>query len=66
MKPYLVIVEDPSSDKLLNVAIIQAEYEQEAETKAQQMFPNLPDEDLCVYDVHELNHDCPDGWTYLD
>lgn len=66
MKPYLVIVEDPSSDKLLNVAIIQAGYEQEAETKAQQMFPNLPDEDLCVYDVHELNHDCPDGWTYLD
>jgi hypothetical protein len=66
VKPYLVIVEDPSSDKLLNVAIIQAEYEQEAETKAQQMFPNLPDEDLCVYDVHELNHDCPDGWTYLD
>ena len=66
MKPYLVIVEDPSSDKLLNVAIIQAEYEQEAETKAQQMFPNLPDEDLCVYDVHELNHDCRDGWTYLD
>ena len=66
MKPYLVIVEDPSSDKLLNVAIIQAEYEQEAETKAQQMFPNLPDEDLCVYDVHGLNHDCPDGWTYLD
>jgi len=60
------MVEDPSSDKLLNVAIIQAEYEQEAETKAQQMFPNLPDEDLCVYDVHELNHDCPDGWTYLD
>lgn len=66
MKPYLVVVEDPSSDKLLNIALIQAENEQEAETKAQQLFPNLPDQDLCVYDVHELNHDNPDGWTYLD
>ncbi|MDS4068759.1 MAG: hypothetical protein RKO24_03980 [Candidatus Competibacter sp.] len=66
MKPYLVVVEDPSSDKLLNVALIQAETEQGAETKAQQLFPNLPDQDLCVYDVHELNHDNPDGWTYLD
>lgn len=66
MKPYLVVVEDPSSDKLLNIALIQAENEQEAETKAQQLFPNLPDQDLCVYDVHELNHDYPDGWTYLD
>ncbi len=66
MKPYLVIVEDPSSDKLLNVGLIQAENEQQAETKAQQLFPNLPDEDLCVYDVHELNHDNPEGWTYLD
>ncbi|MDS4021358.1 MAG: hypothetical protein RKR03_12735 [Candidatus Competibacter sp.] len=66
MKPYLVVVEDPSSDKLLNVALIQAENEQGAETKAQQLFPNLPDQDLCVYDVHELNHDNPDGWTYLD
>ena len=66
MKPYLVVVEDPSSDKLLNVALIQAETEQGAETKAQQLFPNLPDQDLCVYDVHELNHDYPDGWAYLD
>jgi hypothetical protein len=60
MKPYLVIVEDPSSDKLLNVAIIQAE------TQAQALFPQLPNQDLCVYDVHELNHDHPDGWTYQD
>jgi hypothetical protein len=66
MKPYLVIVEDPSSGKLLNVALVQAEHEQQAETKAKQLFPNLPDQDLCVYDVHELNHDNPDGWTYLD
>jgi hypothetical protein len=66
MKPYLVIVEDPSSDKLLNVGLIQAESEQQAETKAQQLFPNRPDEDWCVYDVHELNHDNPEGWTYLD
>lgn len=66
MKPYLVIVEDPSSDRLLNVGLVRAENEQQAETKAQQLFPNLPDEDLCVYDVHELNHDNPEGWTYLD
>ncbi len=66
MKPYLVIVEDPSSGKLLNVALVQAEHEQQAETKAKQLFPNLPDQDLCVYDVHDLNHDNPDGWTYLD
>ena len=66
MKPYLVIVEDPSSDKLLNIGIVRAENEQQAEAKAQQLFPNLPDEDLCVYDVHELNHDNPEGWTYLD
>lgn len=66
MKPYLVIVEDPSSDKLLNVALVRAEHEQQAEAKAQQLFPNLPDEDLCVYDVQELGHDNPDGWTYLD
>jgi hypothetical protein len=66
MKPYLIVVEDASSDKLLNVALIQAENEQRAEAKAQQLFPNLPDQDLCVYDVHELNRDYPDGWTYLD
>lgn len=66
MKPYLVIVEDPSSDKLLNVALIEAENESQAETKAQLFFPGLPDQDLCVYDVHELNRDYPDGWTYLD
>lgn len=66
MKPYLVIVEDPSSDKLLNVALIEAETEQAAEMIAQRLFPGLPDQDLCVYDVHELNHDYPDGWTYLD
>jgi hypothetical protein len=66
MKPYLIIVEDPASDKLLNVAVIQAENEPQAEAKAQKLFPNLPEEDLCVYDVRELNHDNPDGWTYLD
>jgi len=66
MKPYLVVVEDPSSDKLLNVAIIQAETEQQAETQAQALFPQLPDQDLCVYDVHELNRGYPDGWTYQD
>ena len=66
MKPYLVIVEDPSSDKLLNVALIEAETELQAATKAKQLFPGLPDQDLCVYDVHEMNRDCPDGWTYLD
>ena len=66
MKPYLVIVEDPSSDKLLNGAPVRAEHEQQAEAKAQQLFPHLPDEDLCVYDVQELGHDNPDGWTYLD
>lgn len=66
MKPYLVIVEDPSSDRPLNVGLVRAENEQQAETKAHLLFPNLPDEDLCVYDVHELNHDNPEGWTYLD
>jgi len=66
MKPYLVIVEDPGSDKLLNVALIEAETEQAAETIAQRLFPGLPHQDLCVYDVRELNHDYPDGWTYLD
>ena len=66
MKPYLVIVEDPSSDKLLNVAILQAETEQQAEIQAQALFPQLPTQDLCVYDVHELSHDHPAGWTYQD
>ena len=66
MKPYLIIVEDPSTDKLLNVAVIQAAHEQDAEGKAQKLFPNLPHEDLCVYDLHELSHDYPDNWIYLD
>lgn len=66
MKPYLIIVEDPSSDKLLNVAIVRAEHELQAEAQAQQLFPGLPEEDLCLYDVHELNHDNPTGWIYLD
>lgn len=66
MKPYLVIAEDPGSDKLFNVALVQAENEPQAETKAQQLFPDLPNEDLCVYDVHELGRDYPDGWTHLD
>ena len=52
MKPYLVIVEDPGSDRLLNVALIEAETEPQAATKAKQLFPGLPDQDLCVYDVH--------------
>ena len=66
MKPYLIVVEDPSSDQLIDVALIEADSEQEAETQAQRLFPNLPDQDLCVYDIHELNHDHPDGWTYRD
>ena len=66
MKPYLIIVEDPSSDKLLNAAVIQADNEQQAETQSRQLFPNLPGQDLCVYDIHELNHVYPDGWTYQD
>ncbi|MDV7392979.1 hypothetical protein RZS08_16530 [Arthrospira platensis SPKY1] len=66
MKPYLIIVEDPSADTLLNVAIVQAEHEPQAEAKARELFPDLPDQDFCVYDVHELNRDNPDGWTYLD
>jgi hypothetical protein len=66
MKPYLVIAEDPGSDRLFNVALVQAENEPQAETKAQQLFPDLPSEDLCVYDVHELGRDYPDGWTHLD
>lgn len=66
MKPYLIVVEDPNSDRLIDVAVIEAEDEQQAETQAQRLFPHLPDQDLCVYDVHELNHDNPDGWTYQD
>lgn len=31
MKPYLIVVEDPGSDKLLNVALTLAETEQQAE-----------------------------------
>jgi len=48
MKPYLIVVEEPSSDQLIDVALIEAESEQEAETQAQRLFPNLPDQDLCV------------------
>ncbi|KAB2935981.1 MAG: hypothetical protein F9K25_02045 [Candidatus Contendobacter sp.] len=66
MKPYLIVVEDPGSDKLLNVALILAETEQGAEAKARELFPGLPEQDFCVYDVHEVNRDFPDGWTYQD
>lgn len=66
MKPYLIVVEDPGSDKLLNVALVLAETEQRAEAKALELFPSLPDQDFCVYDVHEVNHDFPDGWAYQD
>ncbi|MDS4026216.1 MAG: hypothetical protein RKO25_04380 [Candidatus Contendobacter sp.] len=66
MKPYLIVVEDPGSDKLLNVALVLAETEQQAEAKAQELFPGLPDQDFCVYDVHEANRDFPDGWIYQD
>ena len=66
MKPYLIVVEDPGSDKLLNVALVQAESEQQAEVHARRLFPGLPEQDFCVYDIHEVNRDFPDGWTYLD
>lgn len=66
MKPYLIIAEDPSSDKLFNVALVQAEHEPQAEAKAQELFAHLPSQDLCIYDVHELSRDFPDGWTHLD
>jgi len=66
MKPYLIVVEDPSSDKLLNVALVMAETEQRAEDKAQALFPGLPEQDFCVYDVHGVSRDFPDGWTYQD
>lgn len=66
MKPYLIVVEDPGSDKLLNVALVLAETEQRAEARAQELFPGLPDQDFCVYDVHGVNRDFPDGWTYQD
>ena len=66
MKPYLIVVEDPSSDKLLNAALVLAATEQQAELKARDLFPGLPDQDFCVYDVHEVNRDYPDGWTYQD
>lgn len=66
MKPYLIVVEDPGSDKLLNAALVLAETEQQAEAKAQELFPGLPDQDFCVYDVHEANRDFPDGWIYQD
>lgn len=29
-------------------------------------FPGLPEQDFCVYDIHEVNRDFPDGWTYQD
>ncbi|MFZ1326823.1 MAG: hypothetical protein WAT67_12535 [Candidatus Contendobacter sp.] len=66
MKPYLIVVEDPGSDKLLNVALTLAETEQQAEAKARDLFPGLPEQDFCVYDVHEVSHDFPNGWTYQD
>ena len=66
MKPYLIVVEDPGSDKLLNVALVLAETEQRAEAKAQELFPGLPEQDFCVYDVHGVNREFPDGWTYQD
>lgn len=66
MKPYLIVVEDPASDKLRDVALVLAESEQQAEIKAQNLFPGLPVQDFCVYDVHEVNHDFPDGWTFRD
>lgn len=66
MKPYLIVVEDPSSDKLLNAALVLAATEQQAELKARDLFPGLPNQDFCVYDVHEVNRDYPDGWTYQD
>lgn len=66
MKPYLIVVEDPGSDKLLNVALVLAKTEQQAEAKAQELFPGRPEQDFCAYDVHEVVHDFPDGWTYQD
>jgi hypothetical protein len=66
MKPYLIVVEDPGTDKLLNVALVLVETETQAEAKAQELFPGLPEQDFCVYDVHEINRDFPDGWTFQD
>jgi hypothetical protein len=66
MKPYLIIVEDPASSRVLDVAVVLAETEERAEAKAQELFPGLPEQDFCVYDVHEINRDFPDGWTYQD
>lgn len=66
MKPYLIVVEDPSSDQLRNVALVLAETEQQAEARAQALFPGLPEQDFCVYDVHEVSRDFPEGWTYQD
>ena len=66
MKPYLIVVEDPGSDKVLNVALILATTEQQAEAKAQELFPGLPNQDFCVYDVHEVTREFPEGWTYQD
>ena len=66
MKPYLIIVEDPGSSKVLDVAVVLAETEERAEAKARELFPGLPEQDFCVYDVHEISRDFPDGWTYQD
>jgi hypothetical protein len=30
------------------------------------MFPGRPEQDFCAYDIHEVIHDFPDGWTYQD
>ena len=66
MKPYLIIVEEPASGALRNVAVIRAENEQQAESGARCLFPGLPEQDLCLYDIHELNRDYPDGWVFAE
>ena len=54
IKPYRVIVEDPGSDNLLNVALIAAETEQAAETIAQRFSPDCPIR-ICVSTM-SVNH----------
>ena len=66
MKPYLIIVEEPASGALRNVAVIRAENEQQAESGARRLFPGLPEQDLCLYDIHELNRDYPDSWVFAE
>ena len=43
MKPYLIVVEDPGSDKLLNVALTLAETEQQAGAMARVLVLGLPE-----------------------